>query len=148
MKNFFLFVVLFSTIYLNAQDRQRYQTSSPTFIQNKTYNQTDDINELQRLLNQKKKEDWETNIPIAILYYKDGQYSDCINLCKDVLYRTGWSNPYVYFMLGDSYRNIKYYKSAKRYLTKAKKAGNSQASFALQLLKESYKNSKSDWKNK
>ena len=134
--------------FSNAQERQRHQTSSPTFVDNKMYVSNNSINELQILLNEKKTEDWNTNIPIAMQYYDNRKYIDCINLCNKVLNRTGWSNPTVYFILGDSYKEIKYYKSAKKYLSKAKKKGNYKASYTLEELKKNYKKNKSEWLKK
>lgn len=148
MKVFNLISILLLFNICNAQDRQRYQTSSPTFVQNKIYTPNSNINDLQQLLNEKKKDDWDTNIPLAQQYYNDGKYVECINIINDVLYRTSWTNPFVFYMLGDSYKNIKYYKSAKKYLNKAKKGGNSQATFALAELKKSYKENKSTWLKK
>ncbi len=75
-------------------------------------------------------------------------YVDCINLCFKIINKTEWTNSNLYFLIGDSYKNIRYYKSAKKYLKKAKSRGSYKAESLLEELKKSYKNDKTQWLNK
>lgn len=148
MKYTYLIVAISFITTMHSQDRQRYQTSSPTFVQDKMYQQNASLYEMQQQLNTMKREDWNTSIPLIQESYSSRNYVKCINLSFELMNRTGWSNGNIYFLIGDSYKHLSYYKSAKKYLKIAKRKGNSQASSELIDLKESYKNTKIFWANK
>lgn len=148
MKSICLIVAISFITTIYSQDRQRYQTSSPTFVQDKMYQQNASLYEMQQQLNTMKSEDWDTSFPIIQESYNSKNYANCINLSFKLMDRTGFSNAYLYFLIGDSYKHLSYYKSAKKYLKIAKRKGNSQASSELINLKESYKNTKIFWANK
>lgn len=151
MKTLNVFHIILVFIFISnaySQNRQRYQTTSSTYVDDKMYSSDVNLYQLQQLINEKKQEYWDENFPQAQSYYYSERYVDCINLCFKIINKTEWTSSNIYFLIGDSYKNIRYYKSAKKYLKKAMKKGNYKAESQLEDLKRSYKNDKTQWINK